>query len=703
MSSRSRSSQLFPLPEKILLVLLFIWLALLFSHYFSFHNSLATPTLFRAFFDLRQTNGSKLWANSLGSLKILCCVLLVFYTLWSLGRRLFRWLGLSLENPMLRFCLEAALGILFFNGLWLGLGLNLLWVGPLLLSLWLLFLGAALWDLLRNIKKFPVFPRVQWPGPLYGTLGILGALDLIFSLVQGLSPETYYDSLVYHLATLRFWEFHHGITDFHTNLYSYYPFGAELYFFNGLLLQGSEAAKVLNVLVSGLLAFAVVGWAQKEGATNERWIAWAMVLAFPLVSAAVWTTQTDVFLAFFLVLFFFALTQFIQEKGDRRWALVAGLMGGGALTVKYTAVFGIVAVLVALAFTQREMFRVKYWPRWGILKAALVLSAAPWFLKNYLYTGDPVYPYLSSWFGGMVLPAGQITQLMWDHDRAFLGDASVFQWLTKVLTRDLDKTIAPLLLGFLPFFLWPGKRRPGTLFLTFLVGAWLLEGFLVSHQSRLLIPAFVTAFLTMVLILTDLKNEKASRAWAWAVLLFGLFGFLALSRVSVVFYHGDRVLLGKEDRKEYLLNNIQTASHFSLAQAVGDLFPPSDRLLIAGDARGFYYPRDFITNSAFDEQVLALLARQEKDGAGIGRRLREMGVDDLVVLGEEGMRLSKQYDHYHLTETEWGKLEEFIQTCAEPVYLKDKDAIYRLLPEPIVRKGRVPDLLFWFRNLPAPT
>ncbi len=158
--------------------------------------------------------------------------------------------------------------------------------------------------------------------------------------MQAMAPDIYFDGLVYHLSTLEFWKGHHGIADFYTNLYSYFPFGGELYFLNGYYFGGGEAAKMLNAFSAGLCALAAAGWVAEEAGPNPSFMVWTMVLTLPLVSATVWTTQVDVLLAFFTLLFFYALWRWAGERGSLPWALAAGLLAGAALTVKYTAVLG---------------------------------------------------------------------------------------------------------------------------------------------------------------------------------------------------------------------------------------------------------------------------------------------------------------------------------------------------------------------------
>jgi hypothetical protein len=155
--------------------------------------------------------------------------------------------------------------------------------------------------------------------------------------------------------------------------------------------------------------------------------------------------------------------------------------------------------------------------------------------------------------------------------------------------------------------------------------------------------------------------------------------------------------MGKVTRQEYLATPTSMPAYMALTQAA-DALPPSDRLLVVGDSRGLYYPRPFLANSVFDAQVLEVLTRKAKDGEGIWRGLRKMGVDDLVVSGEEGMRVAGQYGHYSFTPDEWKKLEDFIQERTDMVYQRGPSGIYRLRAQAAGKRSPIPDLLNLFKR-----
>ena len=681
--------------QRLLCGAFMVWFFLVFAHYFSWASISDFSFVSMVLAGFNQASLAKMAANGFHLLKTLGMTLGAAFILWRAGRKLVGWLGLAITNDPIRFCVEMAFGIILLNGLWFGLGLNGLWWPILLGFLALTFLVLALWDFFHGFMKIQKLPRFHLPRKIPLVLGGVGMACFLLALLQGAVPDVYFDALVYHLSTLEFWKYHHGIADFYTNLYSYYPFGGELYFFNGFIFGGSEAAKLLNTFAAGLCGLAAAGWVAEETNPEYGWLTWAMVLTLPLVSATVWTTQNDVLLAFFLILFFYALARWAREKENWNWAVTAGLLGGGALTVKYTAVVGVVAGLLTIGLTYRETLRVKHWLRWGTMKGLIFLSLAPWLIKNFTYTGNPFYPYLSSWIGGIALSTGKIVALMGDHESPFLGGFSFAGWIGHLL-RNLDKTIGPLLFSFVPFLFLPRKDGPIAKYLAVLSGVLLIGGFLLSYQLRLMIPAFLVCFLFMVFTLSGLKRPIWTHFLAWVVIIFGLFSLLSLCRLSVNYYHSDKVWLGEESRLEYLNQAPQTSSYFGLAQLTGELLPPDAQVLVVGDARGLFYPRPFYTNSVFDEQILPKLAREEKDEGYIAKRLHEMGMDALVVSGEEGRRLYGQ-DSAALDPQEMEKLDRFIQRWTDPLVLKGRSGIYLLRSEPAVGRAPVPDLLGFFR------
>lgn len=230
-------------------------------------------------------------------------------------------------------------------------------------------------------------------------------------------------------------------------------------------------------------------------------------------------------------------------------------------------------------------------------------------------------------------------------------------------------------------------------------GISLIGGLCVTHLVRLGLAALMPCFVGMSLFAGRFLDKNFRRAWKVAVLVFFILNFLQMMRVGVLYYGDGRVWGGAENREDYLSQCGQTATYYPLAQDCAGWFNPDEKCLVAGDARGLYYSPPVITNSVFDVQVMAGLARKRRDGDGIALALKEMGVEGLVVLREEGIRLSEEYSQYPLSGGEWKRLDDYIQRHTRLMELTPLGGIYRISFEPLTEKGRVVDLFLCFKPL----
>jgi hypothetical protein len=327
-----------------------------------------------------------------------------------------------------------------------------------------------------------------------------------------------------------------------------------------------------------------------------------------------------------------------------------------------------------------------------------LLIGGGWYLRNWVYTGNPFYPYLSTFLGWRNLPVDHLSALMGDHQAVDWEHFSLLTWGHQVLTRDLDKTIAPLLFGSLPFLF---LRRPLKSAVRFLLAAslvWSIVGLLISHQSRLLIPVFVAVVCAVAM---GLGGEKArgQNLWRAAVMVFAFLGLLSLARLSIHYYHSERIWMGVQTREEYLAASQQTRTYYTLVQTARVLLPPTQHILLVGDARGLYFVQPFMANSVFDEQALWKLAKTTKTGDQIYKRLREMGVDAIAISAEEGRRLAGQGHYFVLGRNSSCRLDEFTQLWTDPLYIDGNHGLYRLRSTPAVGRERVPNLFALYQAI----
>ena len=276
-----------------------------------------------------------------------------------------------------------------------------------------------------------------------------------------------------------------------------------------------------------------------------------------------------------------------------------------------------------------------------------LLVASPWYLRNWFFTGNPVYPFLYGLFGGA----------FWDNFRAewyaAAGTGIGWQpstllglpWLLTLGVRDAnywDGRTGPLLLLFLPLVIgWTLFRRDNrpAVFnaLLFYVAAhfafWTL-GVIWSKalwQSRLLLPGLVglapiTGWVWSELPRLDTPQFSFSRFVNIAVVLT-----LTLTAIDVglLTMKIDPLpyLIGQESRDSYLTR--QLGAYYATMQQINTDLPPGSTIVFLWEPRSYYCQLDCRPDSILD--TFPHLVDQYHTADAIAQSWHEAGVTNVLI------------------------------------------------------------------------
>lgn len=259
----------------------------------------------------------------------------------------------------------------------------------------------------------------QWSAEL-GLIAICGVIALITFIATFAPPIqtlTEFDSLSYHLAAPKMFIQEHRINYIPFMHHSNFPFTIEMLYTLGLILwepMSAGQAKLFHwmyfmgcVGVAALVAADLGNECQRV--IEQRRVRLplplfprraaavagaAAVCATPVVVAQSYTANVDVALAFYVLLSLHALLRW-QQTGERNRLLLLGVCVGLAMGVKYS---GVLIAILAGAVVTWALWR-KWDPvrgQWWSFAAAAALAfliAAPWYVKNIVNTGNPVFPF----------------------------------------------------------------------------------------------------------------------------------------------------------------------------------------------------------------------------------------------------------------------------------------------------------------------
>lgn len=648
--------------------LFFLWLIFSLGAYYVVQQPLDSATIAaigRSSWD---------WSFSLRAVgrSLLDLLAAVWIVLIALGLGLWLWRYLGPAGGGLGETSLLSLGLGFG-----ALGLIVMFVGlagwltfPVLLSLSaLLFLGGlpVLWPF---VKRLAPPPR---PSRLVTTYL---AIAVVLALTVALLPPTSWDSLSYHLRGpwlyLRAGRIYPGVDVFSLNN----PFLLEMAFMLSMSLRSDITAKLIHFVFLFLLSGQVYLLATSGLKLRDGWTAVLLLFTVPMVLQLASISYNDLALAFTILAALYAYIRW-REGEYGRWLILSGIFCGLAMSLKYTGFMA--PCLIGLMLLAQEWRQPRKLARLLLLFAGpALLVALPWYVKNWAFTGNPVYPFV--WYGRF-----------WDEFRstAHQNPGSGIGWhLGALLTVPFNLTLGvadasgdgptgPIFLALMPLLLIytltqfrrsPLAYRVLLLYAVFHYLFWLV-GVINSAalwQGRLMLPALAALCPALAWILHELRRfdlpQFSLRRFLNLVLaLVLLFGLI---RQASSWYLLDPLafVVGNQSRTAYL------------ERTLGPLYQASTemRKILPADAvvQFLWEPRTYYCElNCRGDHILDKYAHLEflyGSASAIAQALAAEGVTHLFI-HEQGLVFLRDNDIPLVVPADPNTFESFLSEYTHPV------------------------------------
>jgi hypothetical protein len=588
-----------------------------------------------------------------------------------LGLWLWRWLG-----PDEGEALEA---LLFSWGMGFGaLGLLVLFVGlvgwlqrPFLLSLTIILTLVGLPVLLPFLRTVNLGKR---PSPLV-TFYLLVVTGLAFTV--SLLPPTSWDSLSYHLRGpwlyLQAGRIYPELDLFSLN----YPFLLEMIFLLSMAIRSDATAQLSHFFFLFLLAGMVYQTAVGGLKLKQGWTAVLLLFATPMVLVLAPTTYNDLALAFATLAALYAFARW-QEPAQLRWLILSGVFSGLAMSLKYTS-FLLPTVLGFWLIWQNWRQPQKLLRLLFAFALPILLVAGVWYIKNWLLTGNPVYPFA---FGGREWDEFQANAHRIPGSGIGLNVWAIFT-IPYTLTLGIvdsgnDGTLGPLYLALLPLLLfytfkrfWQTAPKLLNLLLLYVLVHYIfwVIGVIDSAplwQGRLMLPALAALCPILAWMLADLDRfdhpqfslQRFLNLVLAIVLLFGLIrqlgDWLALNPLAYV--------VGDQSRAAYLERNLGTL--YPVSVEISEMLPPDAAVQFLWEPRTYYCELDCRGDHILDKY--SHLEHLHGSAEGIARALAAEGVTHLLVF-EHGLTFLLDNEAEWVVPADFAEYERFISTYTRSV------------------------------------
>ena len=500
------------------------------------------------------------------------------------------WSATPLERGLT--ALAVGLGLLAFVVLALGLcG----WLYPcvaygmlLALTLWL---GPTGWRGAGWLRTVFV-PRVRttwqtadlrWPALCVAWIvACLGS-----SLVWALAPAIHYDALMYHLSIPAIYVQAHGIIPVSEEFRSYWAHNTEMLYTLGLLLAGQPLPALLHWTMSVLAGGWVYALAWRLGGVRAGGLAVLLFISMPIVSREAGTANIDLAVTLYSVGFLYALMRWWQTH-DNPWLVVAGLQAGWAVGTKLNVMLVLAPAIVFLLMgllCRRGGLR-RFAGSALCFGGPAIAVALPWLLRDWAWTGNPVFPFCNAFFASPLFPRENPTFDFKTYGIG-VGFADLIQLPLALITRAEIFGCSKVQLGGVTLFFLPWlylsalqpQRRLVTALLALTVVILLLWAHSVQY-ARYLFPAFPLFACLSALNFAALWRALSTRAWSKpalaGLLLFGAAYLTGTRCVTTVFNweifdrYPWKVALGYETPSAFLSRALPPYDALQFLNAQGD-------------------------------------------------------------------------------------------------------------------------------------
>jgi len=609
----------------------------------------------------------KILGNQIVSMFIL---LLILFAGYGLGQKLLKWFKFGKEFSLENFIFSIGLGLgglIFFI---FGIGIVGLLYKSLVWVFLIIFGIIGLWEIVKQ-KLSLLVQREKFVGFEIFWIIVLFLTGLIF-LIGALSPDTYYDSLVYYLGVPNYWIVNHRITVVPYNYLSQHPYNISLLYTVGLLLKDDILAKLIHFSLGVLTLITIYVFCRKYFNRQIGLLAAVIFYTIPVVGMVSQRAGIELGLAFFETLAVFAFINWCQTDNrpitpafaeasagrrslshsvtqspshpitSHKWLIISGIFAGLAMGGKYTSVICAIGLFIII------IFKVLYFDKEGISKALrnaflfgtiCTLVLLPWLIKNTINTGNPVFPFFCDFIGKLRLREFKpLEACSLKPKNIFL-----FPW-TVTMGQDTKEPIpGPIFLLTLPFLFLFGKPDKITKLLLFYSSIlYIFWAFWICYL-RYFIPSLPIISVILAIYISKVTVpqifKKVILSVTSLVFLGNIYFILLMQKLN---QNPLPFVLGLESKEEFLFTQRggYPNPYYGVINWANQNLPETVRILFLGEARGLYTERQIVFSFVSDWTHIVEYSRLSKNGDELAEKLRREKITHILLNVPEAKRLA---------------------------------------------------------------
>ncbi len=571
--------------------------------------------------------------------------------LWApLGRALLSRIGVDRQSR--DFWTGAALGM----GIW---GLCILLLGSLgLLYRWTLLVTAGLlwitaWILRPEADPVEFLEQREFPSGHADRILAIGSAGMtaVFAgigLASSLAPELSFDALNVHLPYARDAAAAHRVAFAPNNWSSAMPALPLMGYITAFVFSGVTLAKLINLACYLAAGGVLYSFVSRMWGRSHAWVATVLFLSCPVAIYEATTALIDLPLTLYSAVAVLALLEWtISSRQPLLWLSAVAL--GLALGCKYHAVFWCPPIFLIMLW---HLVRVR---RVGSLRAlskatgylfVVLVLAAPWILRAWWYTGNPVFPLANSWFQSPFFPPSMEAAA-----KAMYGNEGIGRSPIALATLPWTATFSPgpfrgtLGILFLPGIVLAMVRNRDRIvrYAILMVGFYFYAWAFSAQEIRYLLPlAPLLAFLAALGFLGKPKSFRPAPPETSGCRLAAGLGVILVFASSLMslppiyslwvrdwtYWHAYQsplgYLLGRQTPQEYLRRDIPSIYVY---EYINRQLTSASCVLLLNDASRFYSSVPTLYSFTVEGERILLQETEE----GLLAKLRESRISHILL------------------------------------------------------------------------
>jgi hypothetical protein len=619
---------------------------------------------------------SELVVSSLSPLIDVFVSLLVISLCGGLGRRLIKGDTLA---PLERFGLQAALGAGILGIVWLLIGMvggYVPWIA------WSILFGLLLvfW---RNVRSWwmelaSIAPLWTQAGLIEKTLAAASGLLISIQLLMAFAPPTHWDALAYHLELPHLYLQAGRLIFVPYNLFWGNPQLGEMLFTLAMGLGRAQTATVFSVLFGCAWLLGVIGFTQhwsgellgwdETTAARSGWVACIALLAGYTIRHQFAWGYVDILAAPMGLGLLICVFEWLKRRKDS-WLNWAGVFLGLAVGVKYpSALLGLAVYLVILWKIRPLRAAALSVFRSGLISLAVF---SPWLLKNELFTGNPLFPYLIPTVWASTLRV-QAASLATSFDIPLVGNllfpfSSVLMGGENGLWFGAEVGVLILWMGALGWWLYI-KKVEGKMMTLALLFVWGMAAGLSAILWQFQQTRIYFAMLPVAGLMAG-TGWGLFQSWAYhGIRLRRLLGVLLIfvaaltcwqDSIEVVKMSPLQPAMGLQPAQAYLEDNL---GWYAVAMKSLKELPQGTKVIMLWEPRGLYAPDNAQPDVWIDTWRIAYWSYHSPDK--IIESWRSQGFTHLII-NQNGADMIREGDHL-LDQRGWSTLDQTLKTLPKP-------------------------------------